>query len=207
MCFSATASFVGSAVLGTIGIATLSQVKTRRELPLALVPILFAIQQFLEGFVWLTIPDSPYLKVFSYGFLFFAFILWPTYFPFVERCLQKAKGRIEIQDFLLGMGFMLSLYLGLILFSAPLHVTVVENCINYGIEIPFVKTVIPFYLLISVGGFFLSKSRPLQWFAGAMIVSFLATIWAYANAFTSVWCFFSAALSLILLLYFRKKTR
>jgi hypothetical protein len=53
MCFSATANFVGSGVLGTIGVATLTKVKHRRELLFAALPALFAVHQFVEGFVWL----------------------------------------------------------------------------------------------------------------------------------------------------------
>ena len=53
MCFSATANFVGSGVLGAIGVVTLTRVKHRRELLFASLPVLFAIHQFIEGFVWL----------------------------------------------------------------------------------------------------------------------------------------------------------
>jgi hypothetical protein len=53
LCFSATANFVGSGVLGAVGVVTLTKVKHRRELLFAALPILFAIHQFIEGFVWL----------------------------------------------------------------------------------------------------------------------------------------------------------
>jgi hypothetical protein len=53
MCFSATANFVGSAALATIGVITLTRVKHRRELLFAALPTLFAVHQFIEGFVWL----------------------------------------------------------------------------------------------------------------------------------------------------------
>src|ERR1700761_6262145 len=53
MCFSATANFVGSGVLATVGVVTLTKVKHRRELLFASLPTLFAIHQFIEGFVWL----------------------------------------------------------------------------------------------------------------------------------------------------------
>ena len=55
MCFSATANFAGSAVLGAIGVATIAEVKHRRELLFASLPCLFALHQFTEGFVWLGI--------------------------------------------------------------------------------------------------------------------------------------------------------
>src|SRR5579862_5700893 len=53
MCFSAAANFVGSGFLGAVGVVTLAKVKHRRELLFATLPILFAIHQFIEGFVWL----------------------------------------------------------------------------------------------------------------------------------------------------------
>jgi hypothetical protein len=53
MCFSAAANFVGSGVLGVVGVVTLTKVKHRRELLFASLPTLFAVHQFIEGFVWL----------------------------------------------------------------------------------------------------------------------------------------------------------
>src|ERR1700723_3446301 len=58
MCFSATANFVGSGVLGTLGVVTLTKVKHRRELLFASLPTLFAVHQFIEGFVWLGLDGS-----------------------------------------------------------------------------------------------------------------------------------------------------
>jgi hypothetical protein len=64
VCFSASANFVGSAVLGTIGVATLTEVKHRRELLFAAMPLLFALHQFTEGFVWLGLDHKlPALSV------------------------------------------------------------------------------------------------------------------------------------------------
>src|SRR6202044_3565146 len=53
MCFTATASFVASGVLGAVGVATLPQVKHRRELLFASLPVLFSVHQAIEGVVWL----------------------------------------------------------------------------------------------------------------------------------------------------------
>mgnify|MGYP000091041284 FL=1 len=73
MCFSATASFAASAVLGATGIATLAKTKDRKMLPLATIPLVFAIQQAIEGGLWLTIADGGSDAVLlSALFLFFA---------------------------------------------------------------------------------------------------------------------------------------
>jgi len=53
MCFSATASFVASGVIGAVGIATLTHVRQPRAIPFAALPLLFALHQMIEGFVWL----------------------------------------------------------------------------------------------------------------------------------------------------------
>ena len=55
MCFSATASFVASGVLATIGVATLRHVREPRALLFASVPLLFTVHQFSEGLVWLAL--------------------------------------------------------------------------------------------------------------------------------------------------------
>jgi hypothetical protein len=53
MCFSPDADFTASAVVGGVGVATLRRVRGRRELIIGALPLLFALHQFTEGFVWL----------------------------------------------------------------------------------------------------------------------------------------------------------
>jgi hypothetical protein len=59
MCFSAAASFVTAGVTGAIGAVALTRVNEPRELPLAATPILFALQQSIEGLLWLNLPIAP----------------------------------------------------------------------------------------------------------------------------------------------------
>ena len=54
MCFSATASFISGTALCVIGVATLKQTKAPAEIPFALIPLLFGIQQLTEGVIWLS---------------------------------------------------------------------------------------------------------------------------------------------------------
>jgi len=84
MCFSATANFVGSAVLGTIGVATLTKVRHRRELLFAALPALFALHQFTEGFVWLGLEGrlSPSVeRAMAAAFMLYAQGLLPLLLP------------------------------------------------------------------------------------------------------------------------------
>ena len=54
MCFSATASFGASAVLGVIGVAAVAKAKTKPQRLFASIPLVFAVQQLSEGFLWLS---------------------------------------------------------------------------------------------------------------------------------------------------------
>lgn len=61
MCFSATASFSAGALLLGIGALTLKSAlatRQRRALPFAAIPTLFAMQQLIEGVIWLTFAQE-----------------------------------------------------------------------------------------------------------------------------------------------------
>jgi hypothetical protein len=91
MCFSATASFVAGALLLPSGAATLAiawKKGQRQKLPLAAAPLLFGLQQTLEGMVWLGIQTQPPLAttghpvgpvVAALAYLFFAYVFWPVW--------------------------------------------------------------------------------------------------------------------------------
>ena len=81
MCFSATASFVAGARLSVVGVATIRTAERPSELPFASIPLLFGIQQLVEGIIWLTFrEEAPALKQsMTYVYSFFSHVLWPIY--------------------------------------------------------------------------------------------------------------------------------
>ena len=84
MCFSATASFSAGAFLLGIGTLTLRSAMAAHQpwaLPFAAIPLLFAIQQLIEGVIWLTFRvDAPLLNsVLTHVYSFFSHVLWPVY--------------------------------------------------------------------------------------------------------------------------------
>ena len=104
MCFSAPASFVASAVLVTTGSYCVKKAaeRDRDYLAFAAVPILFGVQQFFEGFVWIGLNAGiPWMvKLASYAFLFFAFGFWPFYAPLSVFLAEKREVNPEIKDLL-----------------------------------------------------------------------------------------------------------
>src|SRR5271168_2787502 len=104
MCFSATANFVGSGVLGTVGVLTLTKVRHRRELLFASLPTLFAIHQFTEGFVWLGLDGvlSPGVThAMAAAFMLYAQGLLPFLLPLSVLLFEpNGKSRVRMVPFL-----------------------------------------------------------------------------------------------------------
>jgi hypothetical protein len=64
MCFSASASFIAGTSLSVIGVAAIRRTRARTELPFAMIPLLFGIQQLIEGVIWLTFcQDAPLIHL------------------------------------------------------------------------------------------------------------------------------------------------
>ena len=96
MCFSATASFTAAAVLSTTGVVTLKKAKSTSELPLASIPLLFGIQQAIEGIVWISFGSTLLNTIAAYGFLFFAYVLWPILVPIATLLVETHPLRRRI---------------------------------------------------------------------------------------------------------------
>src|SRR5438445_13520615 len=62
--------------------------------PLALVPIAFALQQLSEGLVWMGInsQDSALIQMASVFFLFFAIPFWPFWIPISLLFMERKTG-------------------------------------------------------------------------------------------------------------------
>src|SRR5579864_8240196 len=127
MCFSATANFVGSGVLGTVGAVTLTKVKHRRELLFASLPMLFAIHQFIEGFVWLGLDGilSPRITHnMGAAFMLYAQGLLPFLLPLSVVLFEPTvKSRRRMLPFLV-LGALTALYILWALTAYPLQVFV-----------------------------------------------------------------------------------
>ncbi|MFZ0618586.1 MAG: DUF6629 family protein, partial [Candidatus Acidiferrales bacterium] len=132
MCFSATANFVGSTALGAVGVVTLTRVKHRRELLFATLPILFAIHQFIEGFVWLGLDgilSSTIAHNMGAAFMLYAQGLLPFLLPLSVLLFEPdGKSRRRMLPFV-ALGGGTTLYILWALTAYPLQVFVRGNSI------------------------------------------------------------------------------
>lgn len=201
MCFSATASFATSALLGTTGVVALSSVKDKRDYMIATVPVIFAVQQFIEGLVWVNLGQGLVTESLAYGFLFFAFLLWPVYIPLAVWAHERDPNRKCQLRFLVIFGSIGAFYLLVVLFTQTLGVNLAGRSIDYSINAPFEVPGVILYISVTIGALLMSSSRFIRWFGALTLLSAASAWFFYEQAFTSVWCFFAALLSLLIVGY------
>ena len=207
MCFSATANFVGSAVLGTIGVATIAEVKHRRELLFAAMPCLFAVHQFIEGFVWLGLDHklSPWVTHNAgAAYVLYAQGLLPILLPLSVLLLEPtpARRRSMLPFSILGAG--LGLYILWGLAAYPLQISVQQNSIVYWNPMTVTTLIAVLYVIATCGALFFSGFRELVVLAWLNLVGLLVVMEIRRFAFTSVWCAYAAAVSVIIYFFFHR---
>ncbi len=207
MCFSATANFVGSGVLASVGVVTLTRVKHRRELLFASLPLLFAIHQFIEGFVWLGLDGilSPaVIHDMGAAFMLYAQGLLPFLLPLSVFLFEPtADSRQRMLPFLV-LGAGTTLYILWALTAFPTQIFVKANSIVYINQATDNTAVGVLYVIATCGSLFFSKIRPMILFGAANLAILLVVMEVKRYAFTSLWCAYAAVASVIILAYFWK---
>ena len=204
MCFSATASFTAGATLSVVGLLTVRQSQGRRELPLAVVPLLFGVQQLTEGVLWVSLDRglSQAQDWSTYVYTLFSHVLWPIFVPFAVLLVEATPSRRRALLGFLAAGLAVGLYLLFFLIRLPVTATVKENSIRYETPHFYIAAVLVTYLLATCASPMVSSHRWINIF-GMLALVFAGVAAAVSMAtFVSVWCFYAAILSLILLRHF-----
>ena len=151
---------MGSAVLGAVGVVTLTKVKHRRELLFAALPVLFAIHQFIEGFVWLGLDGilSPVVAHdMGAAFMLYAQGLLPFLLPLSVLLFEPdRKSRRRMLPFLV-LGGATTLYILWALTAYPLQLYVKGNSIVYINQATNNTAVALLYLMINVATTYLTN--------------------------------------------------
>ncbi|MEZ5144292.1 MAG: DUF6629 family protein [Acidimicrobiales bacterium] len=202
MCFNATASFAGAAVVGACGVATLTMVRRPREVPLALLPFAFGIHQALEGLTWLNLQDRPGAVLTGWAvhlWVLFAWALLPVWVPWAVWLWEENPVRRRWMVPLLATGGLLTLLMLFEVLQPGIQVQVVDSNLDYQLTFsPAWYLAVP-YLAATCLTPMLSSHRFIQVFGvGNVIALSLATALKAAD-FSSLWCTFAAFLSIIIL--------
>lgn len=205
MCFSATASLTAGLGLLAIGAVTASSTNRPAELPFALIPTLFGVQQLIEGALWLTFTDNALQMnvVLTHLYSFFAHLLWPVYVPIAVLLVEPEAWRRKLLMVIAVAGAAAGLYLLYFLVTEPIVSEVVGRHISYQSPHFYIGAVVVLYVSATCVSSFVSSYKTIRWFGAATFVALVAAYAFYAFWFISVWCFLAAGLSVIVLVHFR----
>jgi len=205
MCFSASASFVAGAVLTAVGAASLKKTKKPFEIPFASIPLFFGLQQISEGFVWLSLTDPDYAFLEGMAaktFIFFAQVLWPVWAPFSIYKFEKQEGvRSIVGKSLIGIGGLVAIIMAFYLFTNPITAEILGHHISYNQaylqQFGIIGGIL--YLAASAMPPFISTNRKMWILGGAVVLAYIFTEIFFTEYVVSVWCFFAAILSAMVL--------
>ncbi|MFO7824924.1 MAG: DUF6629 family protein [Cyclobacterium sp.] len=203
MCFSAEASFGASIVLGTIGIATIKKTQNPRYLPFSVIPLLFALQQFSEGMLWIGLGEpehSNWRYLPTLIFLGFSQLLWPFWVPLSILFLEENPMRRKILSVLLLMGISVSCYFLYCMIAFDFSAEIQSGHIKYTLDFPVFleKWSGVFYFLPIAASPFIAGRKGVRFLGLAVLVSFMVTIIFFSDHLVSIWCFFAALLSMMI---------
>lgn len=213
MCFSPEASFAASAFLFAGSIAGYKKIvssglQNRKLFALLLVPLCFAIQQFFEGVLWLSLLNNysaVVTSVATYSFIFFAFIFWPAYIPSALYCLERGRSsgwRIYALQFLMFVGFVVAAVLLYEIFAYGISASNMSCHIMYTLNsvgpyaVSFSALSMFAYLLATVAPMLVSSVCGMPFVGVLVAIAYEVTARFYSHHLISVWCFFAAVVSI-----------
>jgi uncharacterized protein DUF6629 len=209
MCFSATASFSAAAVIGSVGIVTLSSAAAKpdhRILGLAAFPMLFALQQVVEGFLWLDLagPAPGALHgVLVHAFQGYAEVFWPVFAPLAALLIERERWHRMLISACLVIGVALSAYLLVAMIGHPYQASVGEGHIVYRNDFQYPTGIEAPYVVATTLSLLLSSDKHVQRLALVVLIGFAVAYVSFHHAYISVWCFFAAIASVLVYLYVR----
>ena len=182
---------------------TLREVRRRSELPLALLPAIFAAHQFLEIAVWAGLDGKVSQEVAQLAMAAYLFIAWPllpSYVPLAVLMIEPAHARRRVMPFL-ALGVVVSVYLAFVVLANPAEVIRHPHGLEYVtvVQHPIVWAVL--YVVAVIGAPLMSGYRSIVAFGALNLVGLLLVAVAYYQAFASLWCAFAAVCSLLILLH------
>ena len=208
MCFSAEASFTAAALLIPSGALSIQRAyrTDRRYVSICALPLLFGLQQFLEGFVWTSGArgELDLVRLYAIGYMSFSWLAWPIWVPFSTYFLEPARRKplyllFAIAGAILGAGQFLPYFVH----SNWLSVRFLDSAIAYGgvelFDFLFARELTyAIYLTLIILPLLLSTRGEIRVFGVLVAIVAAITYLLFRFAYISVFCFGGALMSFYL---------
>jgi hypothetical protein len=209
VCFSAEADLVTGVVVGVVGIDALRHVRKPHQIALAATPLLLALHEIDESFVWWGLHGQvswPVEHAAIYVFLAIAFVL-PFWVPFATLGVEtKVQRRRWMQAFLV-VGTVTTVALLIAVVRGPVGAAIDGSHIAYTADISYADILVVLYVVATCGACLVASNKWLVLLGLANLSAVIALGWITFTGFTSLWCAWAAMTSIAIAIYLRHSDR
>jgi len=198
-------NFTLSGAIFVVSILTLRKVSQPKEVVFASLPLLFALHQFTQGFVWLGMDgliNPRALQIAESLFVFYAQGILQFLVPLAVWLLEPKGIRKTLIALLMYLGAFLTAYSLWGLSIASTEVSIVNGVLYYKNPITDQLWLGIGYVLTTCGSLIFSRSIAIQLFGWLNFAALVAIYFINPYGFTSLWCLYAAAVSVLLYFYF-----
>lgn len=206
MCFSATADVTAGVIITVVGIDAVRHIRSPRQVPLGVLPLVLAAHQLTEAVVWWGLQghvSRGYQTVAMASYLAVAFVVLPVYFPVAVLLVEPGRRRRTAMWILALIGAVVAVDLGAALLRGPVTAELCPFHISYGVDISAGWLVVAGYVLATCGAALMSSSRFLQAFGVLNLAAVGALALLERDGFASLWCAWAALASITIALQLR----
>ena len=136
----------------------------------------------------------------------FSHVWWPMYVPLAVWVMEPSAQRQRRTVLLIvtAVGWLIGAYLLVSMLRFPIVAQAIGGHIAYLTPHFYEVAVMSGYLLATGASMLLSSFWTVRLFGAAALVAFTVSYLAYTQWLISVWCFFAAALSVLVVLHFKR---
>jgi hypothetical protein len=209
MCFSPEMDVAAGLVIGAVAVDTLRHVRRPQELPLAVLPLVFAVHQLVEAFVWWGLEgkvSSALGQHAAWVYLAVAFGVLPVLVPFAVGALEPATRRASTAVFV-AVGTVVAVALMYAVVRGPITTTIEGHHVHYDADLWHGGNLEVFYVLATCGSMLVSAHPHVRAYGWVNLAAVGLLAWVDQSAFVSLWCGWAAVTSLLIDLHLRYAPR
>jgi len=211
MCFSPQADLIGGVVISAIGIDALVHVEKRAShLAIAALPLVLAIHQLDEAFIWLGLEGHVTRSVEHVAlwiYLLIAFVLLPIYIPLAVMGYEPTARRKWAMSPFVAIGAYVAVVLFQAILRGPFGVTMHPLHLSYHLRLGHMTAIVSLYVVAVCGTLLFSGIRPMVIFGLVNFVAVIIIVFLSIDGFASVWCAWAAITSGAIALHLRLQQR
>lgn len=205
MCFSAEMDLAAGLVVTGIGVDTLRQARTRDQIAVATLPLLFGAHQLVETLVWWELEghvSTALGDLASWVYVAIALVIVPALVPWAFLRLGTS-GRPALDRVFLVLG-LAAAAAGLVAIGfEPVARHIDGHHIAYQPGVAWSGLVLAAYVVATCGPSLVARSQELRWFGVGNLVVVALLAWLQQDAVISLWCVWAAATSVLINLALR----